>query len=636
MYKMKDVCRMTGLTEKAVRFYIAEGLITPQTEAGLHYRSFRFSESDVERLRDISALRNAEFSVADIRAMLDDPSRIPGMVNEREGLISAKIQSLKSVQTALQNLTPEEHTTFSQLADAIEPRTTERKETPPSTRNRNLWRAVYGTIFLLLCFVVIQGQIVWIGASLLLLLAGLSFPAMAIAYFRYNAAYKQLSHQAEGTVVALAADDGANAWDDSLGAQLHGLLNLGFFHWNWVRPDCWVPLIQFEANGKKITSTFRYGGLKGSWKVGQKIKVAWDDETKLYPCADPVISRKAWVHLALGIAALLAVLLTLPGLPESSGPDLSKMAEASQEAIRFSVLPNDFPHGDDYPIVWEDAGMEAQIRFLLQKPEGEILHSDVWDVQTLMIRTGMGAPISAMLRQPPEGESAFTTINSTERVDARFSHENRTFPPIRSLADLRHFDNLAVFVFYAKAGVQEEVSLDGLECCPGLKVLELTNVPVSGLSPLADLPELENLRLSNMTVGSLSPLAVLKNLKVLLLDASGAESLEPLRELTGLRTLSIDDGSATLSLEPITGLSLSYLSISSNNTADSYDAENLASLRQLSTLTFFAAQSQQKLDADTLSQIVENNPNLQYLLIRSTPAARSGKVQSTDTMDVFY
>ena len=35
-------------------------------------------------------------------------------------------------------------------------------------------------------------------------------------------------------------------------------------------------------------------------------------------------------------------------------------------------------HGEDTPIVWEDTGMEAAVRLLLNCPEGTISRSDVW------------------------------------------------------------------------------------------------------------------------------------------------------------------------------------------------------------------------------------------------------------------
>ena len=57
-------------------------------------------------------------------------------------------------------------------------------------------------------------------------------------------------------------------------------------------------------------------------------------------------------------------------------------------------------HGEDTPIVWEDTGMEATVRLLLNRPEGTISRSDVWNLNTLTITE----------RTMFEGDSGTTTI----------------------------------------------------------------------------------------------------------------------------------------------------------------------------------------------------------------------------------
>ena len=57
-------------------------------------------------------------------------------------------------------------------------------------------------------------------------------------------------------------------------------------------------------------------------------------------------------------------------------------------------------HGEDTPIVWEDTGMEAAVRLLLNRPEGTISRSDVWNLNTLTITE----------RTMFEGDSGTTTI----------------------------------------------------------------------------------------------------------------------------------------------------------------------------------------------------------------------------------
>lgn len=68
---IKDVCGITGLTPRTLRFYDKTGLLKPSglTEGG--YRVY--GPEAIERLRDIMLLREMEYPLSDIRAMLDSP-----------------------------------------------------------------------------------------------------------------------------------------------------------------------------------------------------------------------------------------------------------------------------------------------------------------------------------------------------------------------------------------------------------------------------------------------------------------------------------------------------------------------------------------------------------------------------------
>ena len=73
--KMKEVCTATGLTERAVRFYVQEQLVTPQAQRRGGRTWLDFSEADVERLKAIATLRKAGFTVEEIRSMGEDFSQ---------------------------------------------------------------------------------------------------------------------------------------------------------------------------------------------------------------------------------------------------------------------------------------------------------------------------------------------------------------------------------------------------------------------------------------------------------------------------------------------------------------------------------------------------------------------------------
>ena len=64
--KIKQVCALSGLTARAVRFYCERGLIHP-TSYELNGRNYyEYSQEDVRTLRRVGTLRRAEFSLEEI------------------------------------------------------------------------------------------------------------------------------------------------------------------------------------------------------------------------------------------------------------------------------------------------------------------------------------------------------------------------------------------------------------------------------------------------------------------------------------------------------------------------------------------------------------------------------------------
>ena len=73
--KMKQVCTQTGLTERAVRFYVQEKLVVPLAQRRGGRTWLDFSPADVDRLRAIATLRKAGFTLEEIRSMSADFSK---------------------------------------------------------------------------------------------------------------------------------------------------------------------------------------------------------------------------------------------------------------------------------------------------------------------------------------------------------------------------------------------------------------------------------------------------------------------------------------------------------------------------------------------------------------------------------
>ncbi len=129
--KIKQICEMTGLTDRAIRFYIEEGLITPRyTENYLGRKSFDFTDADAEQLQSIATLRKFGFTLEEIRTVQHMPSqsqRILTQVRERKQAAAGEEQEALKLLEGLGKLTDY---TVPQLAGALGD-AAERAKLPP-------------------------------------------------------------------------------------------------------------------------------------------------------------------------------------------------------------------------------------------------------------------------------------------------------------------------------------------------------------------------------------------------------------------------------------------------------------------------------------------------------------------------
>lgn len=94
--KIKQVCEQTGLTDRAIRFYIEEGLSAPRyTQNYLGRKSFEFTQEDVDQLRAIGTLRKFGFTVEELKQLHEDPAKsgqIIGQIRARKANAIAEEQ----------------------------------------------------------------------------------------------------------------------------------------------------------------------------------------------------------------------------------------------------------------------------------------------------------------------------------------------------------------------------------------------------------------------------------------------------------------------------------------------------------------------------------------------------------------
>ena len=131
--KIKTVCERSGLSDRAVRLYIENGLLTPdKTENYAGRRSFDFSEEDVACLDRIAVLRAAGFSIAQIKEAQSDPQSIRRIVAEVTEKQETELRRSEKVLTAL-NALDEDVASFEKLADVLN---IEEQPAPPAEDSR--------------------------------------------------------------------------------------------------------------------------------------------------------------------------------------------------------------------------------------------------------------------------------------------------------------------------------------------------------------------------------------------------------------------------------------------------------------------------------------------------------------------
>ncbi|MBE6658264.1 MAG: MerR family transcriptional regulator [Ruminococcaceae bacterium] len=126
--RMKDMIQRTGLTDRAIRLYIEEGLLDPSAESDYTgRRSFDFSEEDAEKLEIIATLRRAGFSIAEIRDMQSTPDRCTVLLEAHRQTLAGEIRQKQEILDTLSAIPTNRPLTCTEIADRI--------RTPASQQN---------------------------------------------------------------------------------------------------------------------------------------------------------------------------------------------------------------------------------------------------------------------------------------------------------------------------------------------------------------------------------------------------------------------------------------------------------------------------------------------------------------------
>lgn len=118
--KIKQVCELTGLTDRAVRYYIEEGLVSPSyTENYMGRRAYDFSDADVTALNHVATLRKFGFTVEEIRRILTDPQESIAVVAEVRARKEETVRQEGENLNALARLEAEKAYTVAELAEML-------------------------------------------------------------------------------------------------------------------------------------------------------------------------------------------------------------------------------------------------------------------------------------------------------------------------------------------------------------------------------------------------------------------------------------------------------------------------------------------------------------------------------------
>jgi DNA-binding transcriptional MerR regulator len=119
--KMKEICSRTGLTDRAVRLYIENGLVTPRRVSGYSGReSIIFDEENLLMLSNVAVLRRAGFAIADIKRMQVEPGCIMETVAAYREQLGEEIRQKEKVYGLLGKMQNRNAADITGLAGFIE------------------------------------------------------------------------------------------------------------------------------------------------------------------------------------------------------------------------------------------------------------------------------------------------------------------------------------------------------------------------------------------------------------------------------------------------------------------------------------------------------------------------------------
>ena len=146
--KMKDAIEKTQLTDRAIRLYIENGLVSPScSENYAGRKNIEFSESDVEALKNVATLRKAGFSISEIKLMGSGQVPCRETLEEFIERTSERIESDKAVVEKLEAVVMSEDLSIETICESLNA-VTEEKSVPQEDSQVSLITKITRIVFL--------------------------------------------------------------------------------------------------------------------------------------------------------------------------------------------------------------------------------------------------------------------------------------------------------------------------------------------------------------------------------------------------------------------------------------------------------------------------------------------------------
>lgn len=118
--KIRYVCDTTGLSDRTIRYYIEQGLISPEyTENYLGRKTFNFTQENINELKNIAVLRKFGFTIEEIRDILLDFEKSKYIIQNVKNRTEKAIFDGQEELFALSQIDTEKNYTLAELANKL-------------------------------------------------------------------------------------------------------------------------------------------------------------------------------------------------------------------------------------------------------------------------------------------------------------------------------------------------------------------------------------------------------------------------------------------------------------------------------------------------------------------------------------